>query len=319
MRPGTMRRCLAAVATLAAVGSATWVPAPAAEQFTGTKYSQRELREVADRITVDTSWLPGGNEVLSKWYVDVEANAVTVGLTEVTPAARAAARRTFGDRVRLVVAERAHATSSRSIDFAPWAGGDRIRTPKGTCTSGFAIHRIADPTDQRMVTAGHCADLGALVTNGGESIGTVVEKNSSPDGLDVAYIGGQQYSPFIYLGDPSSTVGRTTVGTSTLVKGLGICTSGSLTGQNCAGSVGGTDVCVNFDDLGPKCHLAEAKTTDGSALSQKGDSGGPVVRMSAENGVIVVGMIVGGTNDNRFVLFHPFDQVVPAGWRVSTG
>jgi streptogrisin C len=288
------------------------------------RYSLSELRTVADRITTDTSWLPGGAALLSKWYVDVDANAVMVGLSEVTPQARAAAARTFGDRVHLIVAERAQATSSRLSDFAPWAGGDRISITKrdgsqSSCTSGFAIHRIRDPADQQMLTAGHCAGQGDQVFNGGTLIGTIVTESFAQGGVDAAYIGGQQYAPFIYMGGPASTFGRRTVGTTTPVKGLGVCTSGATTGQSCGGVVTGTDVCVVFTDNRLRCHFAEADSTDRSIINQPGDSGGPVVQLSGADGVNVVGLIIGGGRGGQRVDFYPLSMVIPGGWAVSTG
>jgi hypothetical protein len=288
-------------------------------KFVPAKYSLKELQEVADGITADRSWLPGADK-LSKWYVDVDANAVTVGLTEVTAAATEAAERTFGDRVRLVVAERASEASSRLDDIAPWAGGERIEISGDLCTAGFAIERSDNSGEQEMITAGHCGAIGDVVHNRDNNIGTIVQDKFLHGGLDVAYIGEQHYAPFIYMGNASSDVGRRVRGTRSLVKGLGICTDGAFTGQNCAGIVTQTDLCVTVEGK-DSCHVAEASSrdTDGSILVQHGDSGGPVVELSGADGVLVLGMITYTTDNGTRVGFHPVSAIVPAGWRVSTG
>jgi hypothetical protein len=49
-------------------------------------------------------WAKVAGPLLSQWYVDTRADRVMVGLTKITPAARIAARQTFGGAVTLTVA-----------------------------------------------------------------------------------------------------------------------------------------------------------------------------------------------------------------------
>ena len=97
--------------------------------------------------------------------------------------------------------------------------------------------------------------------------------------------------------------------------GLGVCTNGSTTGENCSGQVVAIDVCVTFVSGHTTCLLDQADSTNGSTLSAGGDSGGPVIAYDSV-GLKVVGTIIGGNGTTTY--FHSYHYVVPSGWTVDT-
>jgi hypothetical protein len=161
-----------------------------------------------------------------------------------------------------------------------------------------------------MVSAGHCGSLGATVTNNGDLVGTVVDRQLAQNGLDYTHIGGRAYEAWMYTGGPASDVGLPITGTILSGVGLGVCTNGATTGENCAGRVNAIDVCVTFSDGITTCFLDEAVSTNGSALSNPGDSGGPVIAFDAA-GLKVVGIIIGGATTTYFHSYQPAGSSTP--------
>jgi hypothetical protein len=277
-------------------------------------HSLAELDTVRQRVATDAEWRAVAGDVISKWYINVRTNRVTVGVTELTPQVRETAEKLFGDLVTLQVAPRQH-RQSRVDDFEPWTAGIRIFfNPGGGCTSGFIIRTVSAPIQRRMVSAGHCGNLGATITNNGDLVGSVVDQQLAQNGLDYAHIAGRAYEAWMYTGGPDSNVGFPIKGSILSGVGLGVCTNGATTGENCAGQVTAIDICVTFDDGITTCFLDEAQSTNGSALSNPGDSGGPVIAFDAA-GLKVVGVIIGGSTTT---FFHSYHYLVPGGWTVDT-
>jgi hypothetical protein len=273
------------------------------------RHSSAELDVVRDEVATDPEWRAVAGKLVSRWYVDVRHNRVAVGVTELTPQVGQAATRLFGDLVSLHVAARPD-RQSRLDDFEPWAAGTRI----STCSSGYIIRTTTTPVQRRMVSAGHCAALNATVRNNGDAVGTVMTRQLVDGGRDFELIGGRPYQPFMYTGGPDSNGGRAIKGSRLSGVGLGVCTNGATSGQNCAGEVTAIDICVTFTDGLTTCLLDEAESTDGTEMSRPGDSGGPVIAFDSA-GLKVVGSIVGG---DQTVLFHSFHHIVPAGWTVDS-
>lgn len=276
--------------------------------------SLAELDAVRQRVSTDPEWQAVAGKLISKWYVDVRTNQVAVGVTELTPEVTRTATRLFGDAVRLHVAPRP-TLDSRPIDAAPWRAGIRLNFPAGGCSSGYVIRTTTTPVERRLVSAGHCGPLSAVVTNNGVQVGTVVTRALTNGGRDFVFIGGSTYRAFMYTGGPNSNTGFPVKGTRLSAVGLGICTNGATSGENCAVEVIAIDVCVTFSSGQRTCLLDEAESTDGSDPSAGGDSGGPVIAYDSA-GLKVVGSIVGSTTTNVF--FHSFHHVVPSGWTVDT-
>jgi hypothetical protein len=276
------------------------------------RYSLAELDVVRQEVATDPEWRAVAGKLISKWYIDNPRNRVAVGVTELTPEVTQAATRLFGDRVSLHVAARPD-RHSRVDDFEPWAAGTRI-TSGSSCSSGYIIRTTTTPVQRRMVSAGHCFALGATVRNNGDTVGTVVTRQLVERGRDFEFIGGRTYQPFMYTGGPGSLGGQAIKGSKLSGVGLGVCTNGATSGQNCAGVVIAIDICVTFSDGVTTCVLDEAESTDGSQMSRAGDSGGPVIAFDSA-GLKVVGSIVGGA---QTVLFHSYHHIVPSGWTVDS-
>ena len=147
-------------------------------------YSHTDLKSVMARMQSAQPWAKIAGPLLSQWYVNTRADRVVVGLTKITPAARTAARQTFGGAVTLTVAPPnvllvghgvAHqtitsarvnnATGTRINDTKPYAGGDEIISywkvgPNQfdviLCTSSFAVTNTTGGASA-MLSAGHCA------------------------------------------------------------------------------------------------------------------------------------------------------------------
>lgn len=146
-------------------------------------YSRADLKSVMARMRSAQPWAKVTGPLLSQWYVDTRADRVVVGLTNITPAARIAARQTFGGAVALTVAPPnvfavghgvAHgivtsprvnnATGTRINDNKPFEGGDEIISywkvgPNEfdyvACTSSFAVTNTVGGASA-MLSAGHC-------------------------------------------------------------------------------------------------------------------------------------------------------------------
>lgn len=277
------------------------------------RHSRAELDAVRQRVSTDPAWQAVAGKLVSEWYVDVRDNRVAVGVTELTPEVARAATRLFGDMVRLHVAPRP-TQDSRQDDAEPWRAGIRLTFPAGSCSSGYVIRTTTTPVERRLVSAGHCGPLSATVRNNGDSVGTVVTRAYTDGGRDFAFIGGSTYRAFMYTGGPTSNTGFPIKGTRLSAVGLGVCTNGATSGENCAAEVAAIDVCALFTSGQTTCLLDRAKSTDGSDPSAGGDSGGPVIMYSS--GLRVVGSIVGSTTTN--VYFHSYHHVVPSGWTVDT-
>lgn len=278
------------------------------------QHSLAELDVVRQQVSTDPEWQAVAGKLISKWYIDVRNNQVAVGVTELTPEVARTATRLFGDTVRLHVAPRP-THDSRQVDSEPWRGGIRLNFPAGGCSSGYVIRTTTTPVQRRLVSAGHCGPLSAVVTNNGVQVGTVVTRALTNGGRDFAFIGGSTYRAFMYTGGPNSNTGFPIKGTRLSAVGLGICTNGVTSGENCAVEVIAIDVCATFSSGQRTCLLDEAESTNGTDPSAGGDSGGPVIAYDSA-GLKVVGSIVGSTTTNVF--FHSFHHVVPSGWTVDT-
>ncbi|WP_412734350.1 S1 family peptidase [Krasilnikovia sp. MM14-A1259] len=186
--------------------------APAAPRLTvrlvPVPRSQAELDTVFGQISARQPWASAARGRISAWYVNPRSNKVTVGLSEITDAMRAAARATFGDAVELTRMEQHHsmagqavvrtgrlrahsvaalrsapepaaaAAPTRLLDSRPYYGGDRIiRTqanPDGTtsiwwCTGSFTV---LSGSTRLMSTAGHCGPAGTAWQQGYFETGT---------------------------------------------------------------------------------------------------------------------------------------------------
>jgi hypothetical protein len=292
--------------------------------FVASKYSLRELTAVEDRITADRSWLPDADRILTRWGVDEATNTVTVGLSEITPEAAAAAERTFGDRVRLVVEQRAHRTSRRN-DAAPYSGGNAAFNEAGEgCSTAFAVERTDGSGTRGLLTAAHC------FTGNGEAVtdfdfrpmGTIASHENVDFGFDRAVITGGSYRPEVFVGPALTSNEREPIIRAVpILQGMRICTSGPVTGEQCSGVVVFDNDCYVFQGGTVTCNVS-AVFSPTTRLANFGDSGGPLIMYQddeTDSGpAYAMGMILGGGNDGtgREALFHETRMAIPPGWRL---
>jgi hypothetical protein len=205
--------------------------------------------------------------------------------------------------------------TGRQNDIAPWWAGGRT-TSNGGCSAGFGVvRRIGATSTPYLLSAAHCANPGAQVSNGVAApgntvIGTVRDFLPGFDSELVQVDPAMGVRPAVFkgawdAGDFISPVNTTGVN----VKGLlmFVCTSGASTGQNCLLNINNTDVRILNVDLSITLlrlqwttNLVTAKPLFfraaflGVAVG-KGDSGGPVIQYTAGGGARAVGTMVAGS------------------------
>ncbi|HEU5472669.1 MAG TPA: hypothetical protein VFV67_18640 [Actinophytocola sp.] len=161
---------------------------------------------------------------------------------------------------------------SRRDDVPSFWGGAGITTVPGSphCSAGYTVRNSAGT--RYMVTAGHCFSNGqtAFTEIGGRTYG-VASGNGLPT-QDMVLLGGQSYSPFIYIGGVNSSSGAHVASAADPIVGFNnYCHSGRTTGEHCGHTV--TDVnalvCTSSGCKQPVIAYT------GGTLPQGGDSGAP--------------------------------------------
>ena len=278
-------------------------------QLVPADHSVQELQAVREKVVTDPDWRKAAGDTVSEWYVDIRTNRVAVGLTRLTPAIEALTSKLSDGLASLHVAARPQEQATRLDDFEPWAAGSRINI-QGGCTGGFIIRNNNNPTERRLVTAGHCGVDGTTVTNNGDTVGTVVGRNYVQNGLDVEYVAGSTYAPWTYKGPANSDFGDDIRSTSLPLVGRTYCTNGATSGETCTGTIRATDLCVTFTSGKTTCFLDRMTST--VVLSRPGDSGGNFFAYN-NVGLQIGGIIIGGTGTTTYV--HAYSRVIPQGWR----
>lgn len=188
----------------------------------------------------------------------------------------------------------------RRDDISSFWGGASIQGGGGTCTSGFPVRK---PSGQRfLTTAGHCYALGASVsTPAGRLVGGVTERGTLNswwffDNRDMELIGGQSYSPRIYVGGITSSSSKAVAGAGDPVAGVtGYCASGQTTGELCNQTVQSTEaiVCTQTG-----CKWPVISYTGGP--SQPGDSGAPFYMPGSSGQVFARGGVIAGDGTTSY-------------------
>ena len=129
-----------------------------------------------------------------------------------------------------------------------------------------------------MVGAGHCANDGDVVNDGGgEQLGTVTGKNAGRDTLLIFHPDGVTSTGDTYIGPFTADTNsfRRVVGASTSFVGGVVCTSGSFTGEHCDIRIDAVNSVVNttVGQFSPEVHAVQ---NSGFIAVGRGDSGGPV-------------------------------------------
>ncbi|TDB98453.1 S1 family peptidase [Micromonospora fluostatini] len=286
--------------------------------------SRAQLDGIKARVTADRSWATRAGAVVSEWYVDVFRNRVSVSVDSLTDEVRRATADRFGTAVALTAAPLAVPTS-KQVDSSPWSAGAAIRVNGHDCSSGFTLVETATG-NRSQLTAGHCGEVGQVVTQNGVFAGTITHKEYGNH--DVARYSGSTYASRLY---PAllSTQAVHGVDSFILLGSFGTCFGGASMGDmNCEGQITALSACASFSVgwfAGQTCDLVKATRTTVGYLAQDGDSGGPVFRRAAPIGTVAyrywaIGMIIGRPgNDHRSAYFHPLTSIVPAGHQVAIG
>ena len=263
--------------------------------FAAATHSLAELRQAKDNATVREPWATASRPYLAQWYVDAMSNSVVLGVTEVNSTLTAAAQQTFGNIARLIVAARP-APTDRNTDYSPWTAGDVVTTAGRGCTSGFSAYDTVSLAHGEL-GAGHCSGaVGDLVQQSAATMGHVSYRILDGAGsIDFAFVNssgdGSNSGPTVFTSLSALTSVSSSL-TSGGILGYAVCTSGSVTLENCSATVRLEDVCITYVDTGQQvCHMDMAESTNGSSVVNHGDSGGPVYHKNPGGDVQAVGVI----------------------------
>jgi hypothetical protein len=179
--------------------------------------------------------------------------------------------------------------ASRVADTPPFNGGDAIMPAAHTynCSTGFGV---VIGGLSRLLTAGHCFNVGTSVYNGRSLGGTSFTGSNTPMGtvfesgwnseLDSEVISGSG-SDLIWTGPIGNPQRATVSGVGTWAVGDQVCTSGANGGEICGLTVQHVNYCMNLFEfpvsLRYVCHITQVH---GAREIVPGDSGGPVFRFS---------------------------------------
>ncbi|MFI0412214.1 S1 family peptidase [Actinomadura sp. 3N508] len=265
--------------------------AAAAEQVRATGLQARIVKHgikplTAAKTALDRLAGSAGTTGLS-WGVDIVKNAVVVSVPKNDDDA---ATQAFVKRARAL----GQTVQIRRVPAAPrlhLGPGDAITTGGSRC-SVSAIGVVGGSTEYVM-TAGHCTNIGATWSAGGQTVGTREISRFPGDDYGTIRSAGQ-----VQLDNAQLTeVGRPATGTQIQKKG-------STTGTT-SGRLVGYDRTVNYQEG------AVRQMIETTACSQPGDSGG-----SLQAGNIAVGITSGGTTGgcgaNFQSFFQPLDEALQA-------
>ena len=188
--------------------------------------------------------------------------------------------------------------TSRKNDTAPYNGSDDVSSSAYACTTGVGVQISGNA---RLISAGHCFDVGAVVSNlhsdgtgSGNAMGSVTNNglgmnrhNDGSNTLDSLVFTGCNGSGtcggsgLIWTGTIASPQRSDVSGVGTWAVGDQVCESGAYSGELCDWTVAKIDYCTTVG-VYHLCHITEVNLTGESQLIE-GDSGGPWFRFSGSN------------------------------------
>ncbi|WP_448061796.1 hypothetical protein [Cellulomonas hominis] len=181
---------------------------------------------------------------------------------------------------------------TRQNDINYHLGGARIyrfEDPfiRSGCTSGFAVVRASDTSQQGMMLAAHCGSVGAqFITSDGTfayNYGSVVERDTGYDGAILSMAWSQ---PFVWTSTWDSNVYTQINGVASAYVGQELCYSGSYSGLLCGNIVQNTSVIMNLGGDLTSVTAFQTQHISNSPTVGNGDSGGPGYQLvNTTNGV----------------------------------
>jgi len=299
-------------------------------KYVSEKHSTADLQQIESQIPTREPFATAVKSSLSSFGLDPSVNKVRVGVISITPEIQAAAKATYGNDVVLEQTPRME-KQDRINDSAPYLGGDRITADNYvSCTAGIEYISSSYSVPQ-MLTAGHCfwdaygekwyqgtapnsnkymgfegwwvapnaLSHGAYtcftIAQCGDDVGLITNGSSNPP-----------FGPQIWTnyGFASATA------TGANYVGKAVCSDGSVTGENCSGVISSvnTYLCDKTRNSDGACleyttHVDKVTSSNGSKMSQGGDSGSPVISGSLQ----IHGILDGGAGS--WMYFTPIEYV----------
>lgn len=289
---------------------------------------------VFDQLRAELSFGPNSGSSLVSFGINPKDHVVDIGVDAITPELTSEATSAFGSLARLRVETRPLPAAvncyntpkpPRCLDKMPYYGGDRISTVTGLgtsqwqgiwCSSGFEAW---DPATGHtgMLTSGHCWPLSTTVQQGYVDevsqpfpnwpvvgtgpIGNVtralrVDRLADAEFIDSTAVGATVDDRIYTSATGTSTLTISGYGSS-FVGMTDVCFAGSVTVGDCTGVVEQINYCHLPQGLNYWiCDLTLATASDGTAMCDFGDSGGPVYVQSGGSAATAYGLVQGFPN-----------------------
>ena len=262
------------------------------------------LQQVQDALDGRAAQVP---DSVTGWYVHPETNSVVVTVHRPT---RDATTDAF-----IAGTPGAEALRVEEIDEAPrpladLVGGEALYFSRGRCSIGF--NATAALGAKRVITAGHCTNVGGAVAGFNLTpIGSVVASSFPNNDYGLVSVSSPDWNPTPTVSNYAGT--RIVVtGSTEAPSGSSVCRSGSTTGFRC-GTIQNRDQTVNYGSGNVVYGLAHT-----SVCGEPGDSGGSYLSGTEAQGVLSGGSgncVIGGSS-----FFQPVNEVLSAhGLRLVTG
>jgi streptogrisin D len=258
------------------------------------------------------------------WSPDPASGAINIGILASAADRADAIAASFGPDVTVSVVGRPVLTS-RVADSSPWYGGDRMyNSGNGSCSTGFAVK---SGSTYYELTAGHCGAIGTAWRVGtsyaaGRVLGSTSKRSDSNNSHDVSAVTASgSAAGRVWSGCLTCSSSLAIKGQFNAIVGDPLCWSGSVSQFVCGTNVSSVDDCTYFPDQGlTHCGLTKAYNSNGTPISQPGDSGGPVIYNLGSGNAYAAGTIVGSYGGPAFGIYDPLKYTLPAlGVSLVTG
>lgn len=262
------------------------------------------LQRVQDALDARAAQAP---DSVTGWHVDPETNSVVVTVHRPT---RDATTDAFIAGIPGTEVLRVEEIDQAPRPLADLVGGELLYFNRGRCSIGFTATTLLGA--ERMITAGHCTNMGGTVLGYNLTpIGPVVASSFPENDYGLVAVSSAEWNPTPTV---SNYAGARIVvtGSSEATSGSTVCRSGSTTGFRC-GTVQNKDQTVNYGSGNVVYGL-----THTSVCGEPGDSGGAYLSGTEAQGTLSGGSgncVIGGST-----FFQPVNEALTAhGLRLATG